>query len=214
MPWPHYDDAWTAYQDNWTTYNDVLYKMCQAHRDHATLADVTAKVGIISRAYAAGAERHTGTDDITTIARHLHRHGARVDALIDDIRGAVPADGGFTVGVARTCVARHGELCHLLSEVTREGNAIPSFTSKYLHFHVPSVPIYDQRAAWRIRQPDFYPFRGHAIRRFAVPATRDDRYYRFCNQILALWDDAVADGLPVSVRRLDQYLLYLYDIGA
>src|SRR5207237_5457092 len=51
----------------------------------------------------------------------------------------------------RSIVVEHGRFCTLLSELTKRKRA-RSFAAKYLHFHCPVVPIYDQRAYDRARK--------------------------------------------------------------
>ena len=210
MPWPSYDQAQDVYEAYWTTYNEVLYDLARSRPGHEHLQDVVAKVGIISRAYAAGAERHA-TNGIAGLASHLHANRVAVEDIIGALQEAAGSAELYSPASGYTAVAQHGRFCELMAGATRGANWLPSFASKYLHFHAPGVPIFDSRAGWRIRQSDFYPFRGRSMRRFPKPAVCDGRYYKFCNQFLVMWDDAVAAGIDVSVRRLDQYLLYLVD---
>jgi len=210
MTWPHYAEAQSTYATHWTRYNEVLYSLAAEHPGHTNLPDVVAKVGIISRSYAAGAERHAA-NGFVGLAEHLHANAILVDQIVAGLQTTAGAPEVYDSVSALASVTEHGRLCKLLAGATRGGNWLPSFASKYLHFHAPGVPIFDSRAAWRIRQPDFYPFRGRSVRRFTPPRVFDGRYYKFCNQFLAMWDDAVAAGLAVSVRSLDQYLLYLVD---
>lgn len=209
--WPHYEDAWTVFEERYAPYNDVLYQMCDTLSGHSQIGRVVAKVGIIDRAFSAGATRHSsGVDALADVIRD---NAAEVDALIERVREAAGNGCVYDAERARRVVVEHGKFCSILAEVTRDGRWLPSFASKYLHFHAPGVPIYDSRAAGRIKQADLFPFRGRDIRRFEAPPDSDLRYYRFCNQLLALWEAVSADGLSVNVRRLDQYLLYLDYLG-
>jgi len=207
-------EAWRDYNAEWKRFNDVLYGLALESPAHDDLATVVAKVGLISRSYSAGVARHAadGGGDVV-VARHLHRNRRHIDALVGEVRSIAIAEDVPTIDSMVDVVWLHGEFCRLLRGSTRDGNSLPSFASKYLHFHAPGVPIYDSRAAWRIRQGDMYPFRGRRMRRFEPPVGGDYRYYKFCNQVLALAAEAVALDLPVTTRRLDQFLLYLADTG-
>ena len=86
-----------------------------------------------------------------------------------------------------------------------------SFIAKYLHFHVPAVPIYDALAASALGK--LYPWR----RTFLVcdiPAHADVLYARF---VLRFWQCYVAlreQRQKVSVRLVDQALLALAEKAA
>lgn len=209
--WEVYEEAWDHYEETWWVFSEVLVDMCRTYPGHQHLAEVVAKVGISARAYAAGLERHgdgSGAGTIVNIAQALQSRHELVDNLIDQLRGL--GVGGLDASMLEQVVQIHGEFLKICSEVTRDGNAVRSWASKYLFFHAQCVPIYDSRANTILRS--WYSLRGKRNWHFDMPEGADTEYYAFCNRFLSLWDDAVDDGKEVSVRRLDQYLLYWYDL--
>jgi hypothetical protein len=104
----------------------------------------------------------------------------------------------------------HGKFLTILRNLTRGRNAVRSFASKYLHFHCPSVPIFDNIATSVIQQKGWYPLTDSRIMKFEKPINADDIYYGFCLRFFAMYKDMIESGLSVDVRRLDYYLLWNY----
>jgi len=210
--WRRYDEAWSYYQATWVTYNDVLYSMCRDRPGHSALPDVVAKVGIVARAYAAGLERHGDPDGpgaVVGVARALTDNCKEVDALVSELKSV--AGTGEVVGHRELLevVRVHGRIQALVASATR--SSVRSWVSKYLHFHAPGVPIFDSRARGVLEGR--YDRRKARNRHFRRPDSADYHYWSFCNRFLSMWLEARSHGLDVSVRRLDQYLLYLADSG-
>jgi hypothetical protein len=210
--WRTYDESWAYYETTWGTYNQVLYDMCQRLSGHGSLADVVAKVGIVARAYAAGLERHgdpEGPGAIVGVATVLHKRADEVDDLIARLRRVAASGNQMDDEIARQVVALHGEFEAIVREVTNDGHSVRSWSSKYLHFHAPGVPIYDSRARGVVKGR--YDLRRVRNQHITCPPTGDYAYAQFVNGFLSLWSEAVERGLPVSVRRLDQFLLWTAD---
>ena len=208
--WPHYEEAWEHHKNCWSTYYDVLVHLCSDHLGHRDLSATVAKVGIIARAYAAGLERHTdssGTGAIVATARSLVDAHEEVDQIFTELKLVAGSTDALTASGLATVVDAHRRIADIVANTTRDGNLLRSFVSKYMHFHVQGVPIFDSRANGLLTR--WYPLRGKRNWRFSQPDTLDYIYYQFCNRFFCLWLEAVQDGLDVSVRRLDQYLLYL-----
>ncbi len=210
-----YETSWFEYLRTWEAFDQVLYRMCAAMPRHDTLGWVAAKVGIISRAYATGLERHVETNKmrkvngLVIVAHHLHRNGPRVDDLMSRLRRIARGRVLRSPEQLRETVRVHSELLSLVREVIREGHIPRSFVSKYMHFHAPAVPIFDFRAMSVLRH--WYPVRRKRSWYFTEPTPSDSQYYRFCNRIFSFWLDAKRHDPQVTIRRLDQYLLWFYD---
>jgi hypothetical protein len=213
--WPSYTAAQDAYGRLWHAYNDVLYRMCAESPRHTVLADVVAKVGIIARAYATQLERHASRDGdgaIIDVATALHHVGDELDERIDALRPRAGHDEALGLDTLADLVQLHAWVGERVSSVLRGENSSPSFVSKYLHFHLPAVPIYDSRARTVVN--GFYPAYGNRNKHLPRIRGADAAYHDFCNRFWSLWSEAERDGLTPSTRRLDQYLLYCHDTQA
>ena len=87
--------------------------------------------------------------------------------------------------------------------MTTTGKTPRSFAAKYLHFHEPVVPIYDEYA--RITLTGLVRWNGNALP-FAKPAGADPEYYDFCVRFWRLYEACWKKGVAASVKTLDQYL--------
>lgn len=210
--WSSYQDSWTYYQRVWRVYNEVLYDMCTARPGHGSLGDVVAKVGIVARAYAAGLERHgdpEGPGAIVGVASLLHDRAGEVDGLIADLQRVARSGDQLDTKIAAQVVAIHGQFEAIVRDGTNNGHSVRSWSSKYLHFHAPGVPLYDSRARGVVKAR--YDLRRVRNQHFACPDEGDYDYSQFVNAFLSLWVEASELGLPVTVRRLDQFLLWTAD---
>jgi len=208
--WSTYQESWDYYEETWETYNTVLYDMCAVRPTHDSLKDVVAKVGIVARAYAAGLERHGDPDGpgaIVGVSRALHRSAGEVDGLLSELRGVAGDDDALDLAGLTEMVRIHGAVQRLTADATR--SAVRSWVSKYLHFHAPGVPLFDSRA--RTELDARYDRRKARNKHFPRPEGADFQYWSFCNRFLSMWLEARDIGLDVSVRRLDQHLLYRAD---
>lgn len=210
--WSAYERSWRYYKQNWRTYNAVLYEMCESHPGHRTMDEVVAKVGLISRAYAAGLERHAlpnGEGAIIDVAKTLVAKAPEVEALIQQARGAASDGNDLDRTNLSVVVHVHGSLQRITAVATR--SSVRSWVSKYLHFHVPGTPIFDSRAEVVLRAR--FHRRGGRNTHFSCPDGGDFQYWSFCNRFLSMWIEAGKLGVPRTVKRLDQHLLYLADGG-
>ena len=108
---------------------------------------VTAKIALVNRVYEAGLERRVtpppGEQAIVVIAQFALEHKRELD---DEIQALVCVREPLDARSMALIVEQHGRLTRLLQGVSTDGKAPRSFASKYLHFHRPVVPIYDEYA--------------------------------------------------------------------
>jgi hypothetical protein len=197
------DDAAAAFDEDWGAVDEVLYEFCHAHPGHASRREVSAKIALIDRTYAAGAERCVtpakGQQALTIIAEKVMANGPLIDDIVS--RLALVREPLSAVSMSEI-VAAHGRLTALLKVVT--GKRTPrSFAAKYLHFHCPRVPIYDSYTASGLVR--LVRWDEQTIP-FARPAEGDAEYWEFCVRFLRLHDACRAAGLRLSVKNLDSYL--------
>jgi hypothetical protein len=210
--WPQYEMAWKDYSGKWAAFNATLYEMCEKNLRHDDLGNAIRKVGIISRAYATGLERHTSENNkesnIIGVARTFTRLARSIDSDFRELNKMSTMNNGLSPELLERTMRMHGMLVSSIANLARDANSLRSFVSKYMHFHCPLVPLYDSRANSVLT--NWYPLRTKRNYRIAFNRDFDELYYRFCNRFLLYWDDALNAGLTVSVRRLDHYLLWCY----
>lgn len=164
-------------------------------------------MSIINRVYMAGLLRGKTLPDKgdgeEAAAARLVESNAAVQLGLDRLQSLPTLDA---TSVA-TIVAVHGALTRDLA--TQFAKSEPqSFVSKYLHFHCPIVPIYDQRAwaALGTWIDSHHP--GFRVTRDS-PSTSDDGcdYYRtFAGRFLLLWNEAQRVRLGTSIKVIDHAL--------
>jgi hypothetical protein len=201
-------DAWTAaFDQDWGAVDEVLYQVCREHPGHTDRRWTTAKLALIGRAYSAGLERRVsppkGQQAIVVIADYCEVHGAEIDEIL---RPLYSIEEPLSLPHLVTIVAVHGRLTDLLVGVTTDGKSPRSFVSKYLHFHNPTVPIYDGYALAGVTRLVRWDASNIP---FACPPGGDrvpDGYYQFCVRFWRLLEACRKAGREVTVKSLDGYL--------
>ena len=215
--WKHSDkrDYKKAQKERAKLYSrvdEVLYEMCDKWPDHKNLGIVHAKVRIIGRVYGTGLERKSKKDKIKgiyeTVSNILNQNGPLVDQEIRELK----AYGQLSKESYQKILFAHGKLVRLLRENTKSKLNFRSFASKYLHFHVPIVPIFDSQASKIINYPDWYPwkpFKKHAL----IPMRKeyDPVYFKFFNQFIIYYCDVEKLKLHPTTRSADWFLIWSAD---
>ena len=207
--WPEYEKAWDEYKQKWKMLDDYLYKLCEKNPGHDSLNVINAKVWIIGRTYATGIERNAQPGSgqaLERITEHLWENKEGLDSIFAELK---PIEEPLSTTKLLVILKLHGEFNDLLKGTQllkgTRGNA-PSFVSKYMHFHCPIVPIYDNIA--RDCLTKLYRWNKNYQLGDSEPAAKE--YYRFCMRFWRLYKDA-PDG-EKTVKRLDNYLWRLAHI--
>lgn len=188
-------------RDSSLTY-ETLQSLCEAHPSHEAMREVKAKILIIGRTFAAQIERKVASDksqgsSAGTVASHFVKHGKKIDKWITEIpTGDRLSEEGLSV-----VLRNHARLVKLLSNITIKKQDVPSFASKYLHFHRPIVPIYDSEARRALRR--LVPLKRDRAR----PKLDKDPYRIFVMRLRELNRQAIEDHEQPTIRELDQYLM-------
>lgn len=191
------------YAQNWKTVDHTLYRLCSDHRSHNRLSSVTAKVAIIGRTYTTGIERKISTagtqgSSITQVARCFFKHRKKMNRWFTRLgKLAEP----LTSSNITEILSIHGLILQLLTKITINEQLARSFVSKYMHFHNPIVPIYDNVA--NEFMPKLVPLPGLPIR---PTAQADPTYAAYVSRFATLYQNA-ASQVRVTVRSLDYYII-------
>jgi hypothetical protein len=193
--------ALSRFNADWGLVDQVLYGLCREHPGHDDLRTVTAMLALVGRVYAAGLERRVtpppGQQAIVVIAHHVLRHGAEVDAIIQALHSVREPLDFQSMGLI---VEQHGHLNRLLQKVATDGKAPRSFSSKYLHFHNPVIPIYDEYTRQSLSR--MVPWeRSYTL--VSLPPHGDREYWRYCVRFLRLYEACEQAGLDATVKTLD-----------
>ncbi len=130
--------------------DNILYRMCEDYPDHSVYAWVNAKVEIIGRAYQTGIERQIiGNDAIRKLTNYVFKRGKDFDREISNIRGI---EKNEPLKVMKQIIDSHSTLVNVLKGITRDHRSPRSFISKYLHFHLSFVPVFDRYVTKNIKR--------------------------------------------------------------
>ena len=192
------------FQRDWGLVDDALYDLCRRHPGHTDRSEVTAKIAMVGRVYAAGLERRVtpppGQQAIAVIAKYAREHGGEIDRIIMALD---PVQEPLDPASMSLIVEQHGRLTALLRAVATDGKAPRSFASKYLHFHRPFVPIYDEYARQKLSR--LVRWESSCLP-FALSASGDREYWDYCIRFFRLYEAWRAAGVWVTVKTLDAYL--------
>lgn len=124
----------------WTLGNAVLYKLCKDHPLHKTDKEISAKIWLIGRAYAASIERRKNkyniNDDFYSDVVVPKIRKSDIDKWIKNCKSERSKE---------LCLSAHKKTTDLFKDIS--GLKKRSLASKYLHFHLPNLFfIYDSRS--------------------------------------------------------------------
>jgi hypothetical protein len=192
---------------NWAVLEGTLYALCKTYPAHEDPAGSNAKLFLIGRGFATGIERQISSDgkqgsSMSALCSCFRNNHSAIDDIIDTLANVAEPLDEETLGTIATA---HGRLCQLLQGVVRERVSPRSFAAKYLHFHCPAVPIYDDYAVRRLTKLCHWQTTYNV---HIQPPEADYDYHRFLVRFLQLYQ-AVRQIKPgVTVRQLDLFLLW------
>jgi hypothetical protein len=137
-------------ENEWNLANKVLYNLCLTNFTHDTNEKILAKTLLIGRAYAAAIERRKNKNEINDnfyldiVAPTFYE--SRIDDYLTDLTNHQVISNKSMPKI----IDAHNYLTQLLFKITNLEKR--SFSSKYLHFHLPELFfIYDTRAVAAMR---------------------------------------------------------------
>lgn len=194
-------------RDPWSLGNDILYKMCADYFKHDSSEKIIAKVWLIGRSYAVALERRKNkiqdyeSDKFYTEVVVNAFQLSKLDKIMDDIKINTKLNPDTLIKT----IELHFYLTKLLNEITELNKR--SFSSKYLHFHMPNLfYIYDSRATKALRK-----FKINIPDNLKLSVTDkkfDKEYSEFACKCFVLTNQVKElFGIELTPRQIDNLLL-------
>lgn len=130
--------------------NEILYKLCRTHSDHLTAENIIAKTLLIGRTYSAAIDRRKNKKEIgdnfyVKKVVPLFKK-SKIDLHLKELSDSKKITDDNLIAILKL----HNYLTKQIEKIT--GDEKISFTSKYLHFHLPHLFfLYDTRAVSAFR---------------------------------------------------------------
>jgi len=130
----------------WDLGNNVLYELCHNSPGHKNVSEVTAKVWLIGRSYAAAIERRKNKKDNDNDDFYIEVVSPKIiSSNIDNWLSKLNGFSDINEASIEYILQVHASVTKLFNEIS--GLDKRSLASKYLHFHYPNLFfIYDTRA--------------------------------------------------------------------
>ncbi|NPD47110.1 hypothetical protein [Lentimicrobium sp. S6] len=190
----------------WDLGNQTLYNLCKEHFEHKNDEAIIAKVWLIGRAYAAAIERRKNAKETNDNFYSYHVLNAFKKSDLDLWLKELELFDNVTIENIPLILTVHKKLVDLIKGITAMEKR--SFTSKYLHFHLPHLfYIYDSRAVEDMRKhTSRVPNKFNQILKHH---NFDDEYAKFACKCLAITEEIEKQHhIKLSPRELDNFLLY------
>jgi len=212
MPTP--EQVIKAKQDNvWDFGNKLLYDLCQNNFDHDQDECILTKVLFIGRVYASAVERRRNKNNeindnfyIDTIAPTFR------ESELDNQLKSLKDIRNFTIDNIEQILQAHFYLITTLKKITNLEKR--SFSSKYLHFHLPDLFfIYDSRAVTALRS--FTSRVPKDLKSILQLETVDTEYAKFyCKCFDLKREIANRYNIALTMRQFDNLLIEVANKGS
>jgi len=128
----------------WDFGNGILYDLCKENFYHRDTEKILSKVWLIGRAYSAAIERRRNKETINDNFYIDRVAPTFKDSEIDNYLTDLKQQDRLTIDNLPLVLRAHNYLTKLTALITDLEKR--SFSSKYLHFHLPNLFfIYDSR---------------------------------------------------------------------
>jgi hypothetical protein len=136
----------------WSFSNNILYDLCNNFFEHKTDEHILTKILFIGRVYAAAVERRQNKYKIQNDDFYKNQIiPIFINSTLDERLAKLKNMNFMDSYTIKYALETHDYLVNILHEITDQNKR--SFSSKYLHFHIPEMFfIYDSRATKGIRK--------------------------------------------------------------
>lgn len=191
--------------NEWNFANQVLYDLCSKNFKHDTTEKILAKTLLIGRAYAAAIERRknkSGINDdfyVDTVVPTFKK--SKIDRVLLNLK----KHEQISLNTIQEIINAHNYLTQLLFGITNLEKR--SFSSKYLHFHLPQLFfIYDTRAVAAMRL--FVPKLPKDLQALVNKENTDKEYSTFFYKCYFLSQNIYEQfKICLTPRQLDNFLI-------
>lgn len=189
----------------WDLGNKILYDLCRNNFTHDTADKVLAKTWLIGRSYSVALERRKNKINdneefyLNTVVNTF------IESKLDIILKNLLNYNNISIDNLPKILFAHKYLTEQIFKITELEKR--SFSSKYLHFHLPELfYIYDSRAVSAIRL--HVPKLPNELRILAEDTNYDKEYSHFSYKCFWL-QKTISEKYNVSLtpRQLDNFLL-------
>jgi hypothetical protein len=201
-----YEDLYQEYTSKWATWDEVIYDVCRKYYSHSDMSGIAAKLGVIGKSDRSGFLGFS-EKDLSGLVDFFYKKREPLDKVFKKLKGlAEPLDSEKLAKIVQV----HGELTAVFADLRKNPDTIRSFTSKYLHFHCPAVPIYDIRSEEVLLNDEWFP--PAEAHRHPLPHVKggDKRYAAFCQRFITVYLDLKKTVPEMGVKVVEYYLLEEY----
>lgn len=191
----------------WDLTNKILYDLCKSNSEHDTDDKILAKTLLIGRSYSVALERRK-TKQVTDISDDFYLNtivNCFKESDLDNKIATLPELTKIDEANLPMCLNTHWYLTDILLKITHLYKR--SFSSKYLHFHLPNLfYIYDSRAVDALSM--FISKVPKQLEQFIHKDQVDKDYAKFFCKCFHLQQLIATEyGVSLSPRQLDNILL-------
>ncbi len=200
----------------WYKGNQILYDLCRENPRHDDLQMTVAKSWLIGRTYSVALERRYKSvsggrnTEIWMVYKDFHNvwQDSDLQARLDKEIAKKTILSFNNLGDIHETLKLHKDLTNSIRGFSGQGI---SFSSKYLHFHVPQrFPIYDQISKVELKKLENL-YGGYTTRSNIEAEFNDvdDEYLVFCWNLLKLKNFLEQNDRNAEVmtfREIDDYL--------
>ncbi|AVI50928.1 hypothetical protein C5O00_06960 [Pukyongia salina] len=190
----------------WDFSNQILYDLCRENFKHEKDGPILAKVLLIGRTYAAAVERRNTRDDLINDDFYFKKivptfKKSKLDQKLRTLKGYN--------SISTENIADILKIHYYLIELLRKDTSMEkrSFSSKYLHFHLPDLFfIYDSRAESALRK---YTSRiPKDLKQFTQLESVDEQYAKFFCKCLDVKRQIEEEhNMQLTIRQFDNLLI-------
>jgi hypothetical protein len=200
----------------WNLANSYIYKIFEENFDHSTDEKILAKTWILGKTYSVALERSRTKKTEKEREKFYETKVVELfkESNLDDELNELKIFKELDLSILPKLLMIHKRLCDKIITISSQNR---SFSSKYLHFHLPNLFfIYDSIATTKINALlKLFPELKEKIKLEKIKFQSDINefdveYFNFCLKcffILKLLEEKFE--IKLSIRKFDDLLLYI-----
>jgi len=160
---------------------------------------------------ATQVERHINSEGtpgsaLEVLEEHIQKNSVEMEQIFKDLLGITGTLGEHSLREIVSCHARFLELLSPIMKKSKVGrsSAVRSFVAKYMHFHNPLVPIYDNENKKSLNE--LTKLCTSEMEHRDSPKNADHEYFAFGERLRCLASELKLELCACDIRNLDHYL--------